>query len=1277
MSNPVKLNDLIDFSDSASLDKGIKAISTLNKELKKVVSTLTKDGARTQKEINGIGESMGKLATNTKEGKDELFKLAAAFDRNEEKLKENNKQIKEYEKVVRKLEKELADLSKAQRGAAKSTNQLEKAIEKKTFATTKEAKEVSKVRLETQKINQENREQAKLLSSTTGAYDRLSIQLNKARKSYKNLAASERETSKEAKDLLRDITRLDRKLKSVDKTVGQSFRNVGNYTSSFNGLGQSLLAATPIALGAAGAVQLLSEGLRKGFTANRDFTLELAKVRGITQATTEDFNKLKDSALDLGGTTQFTATAVAGLQTEFGKLGFSTKEILNATEATLNLAIATQSDLAESAAVAGNVIRAFGLDASETTRVTDVLTESFTASALDISNFRESIKLVAPIAKAANVSLEETTALLGKLADAGLQGSIAGTSLRNLLGKLTNPTSELAKELGFAVKNGDDLVRAFKELQKGNIDLAKATELTDERSKAAFLTFVNGIDSIEDFTTQLENADGAAAKLADTISDTLDGDVERLESSFENLLLKGGGLNTFFRGGVQLITLFLNKLKGLFEPLFGAFSDLFQELGKLGQAFNFFGKDVDLVNLVLNGVTLSLRTAIFVLKSIINTITFVSSSFRKLIDISKTSIIIFNDLTGVISGLVNSFRFLSKLVVSVSGKIKGLSERNKLLLDAVTLLILPFITFFDVIKNGVVFIKSLVTEISNLIPSLDEVQSKLETYSKTAKKAIEINKDIAKSTSLTKGVMDGFGKSVSVVVDEVTDADRELQPFISSVNRLGEAVKAVTDADLTKLTLDLDRLDDKFSKLELDREVNFNATFSADESLVADNFADLEKNIEEEIAKLQEKKNQIPDFEKPLIDAEIKRLQLRLKNFDIIEEIEERSRENIESKRSEEIRSQQIENEEKIFLLNEFVQKKADINSEVLRKEEVLLEEQRKLSELANELDIISQTKINASNREEVKQLLETKKAQVEVSQARIKLIEDELNKLEEVQERRVEAEVEIRDLRIDSEKLIREQSKLTADQQLRALTTELSLRKELAKIEERNAAKIQEATITGIETSINARFEEQKVIAETDQEKKKIEERQFKAQLALVGVETFLTSLKFYQAKSEAAISAGVDPGLINPTQLALRDASIAITSSILSRGFSDGGYTGDGGKYEAAGTVHKGEFVVDKEHTAKYGLNNLSMGSFDSQMGKMFSIPEMNTSYEEIRKSINIQNVSTQTNIDYEKLASAIGKKMPKLKIIEDLAGHMSIMRQEGSKFTKTRFKDRNRAL
>jgi TP901 family phage tail tape measure protein len=354
----------------------------------------------------------------------------------------------------------------------------------------------------------------------------------------------------------------------LNKTEQVSKKVTTDMGGQFSKLGKQIAAAFGVTMGIAAFVN----AIKGAITTTKEFEAQMSKVRAISGATASEMSKLEKSAKRLGSTTIFTATQVGQLQEEYARLGFTTKEILAATAATLDLAAATGETLAASAQVAGQTVRGFGLDASETTRVADVMALSFSKSALNLSDFTEGMKMVAPIARAANIPLETATALLGRLADAGLRGSMAGTALRNLLSKLADANSELSKELGFSVNNTEDLFRAFQELSKGHIDLTKATELTDERSKAAFITLLNGIDSVEELKTALDGAAGSAKAMADIMQDNFQGATIALTSAWEGFILSITNTSAL-EDATRAVTRFLQSMTGEIEASNAAFND--------------------------------------------------------------------------------------------------------------------------------------------------------------------------------------------------------------------------------------------------------------------------------------------------------------------------------------------------------------------------------------------------------------------------------------------------------------------------------------------------------------------------------------------------------------------------------------------------------------------------------------------------------------------------------------------------------------------------------
>ena len=284
-------------------------------------------------------------------------------------------------------------------------------------------------------------------------------------------------------------------------------------------------------LGAVAAFRQVTSAVSTAIRSFRDFEFQMAKVKAITGANRTEFLKLTKSAQDLGRSTFFTAQQVAELQTNYGKLGFTTQEILDAQEATLQLATATDSDLGRAAIVAGSAVRGFGLDASETKRVVDVMAVAFTSSALDIEKFQTSMTKVAPIAKSAGFSIEDTTAIMSQLADSGIEASIAGTSLRNILLKMQDPNSDLVKSFGKTIHSLDELVPALTKFSKEGGSLAEIMEVVDLRQAAAFEQMITSRERTIQLRDALVDAEGAAAEMARIVGDSLEGALKRSTSA--------------------------------------------------------------------------------------------------------------------------------------------------------------------------------------------------------------------------------------------------------------------------------------------------------------------------------------------------------------------------------------------------------------------------------------------------------------------------------------------------------------------------------------------------------------------------------------------------------------------------------------------------------------------------------------------------------------------------------------------------------------------------
>ena len=305
--------------------------------------------------------------------------------------------------------------------------------------------------------------------------------------------------------------------KELDKALGDLGKRLRATADGLTSIGKTMSIGLTAPIGAFAAMS------GKTFV---DFEFQMQKVKAVSGATAAEFARLQKQAEDLGASTVFSASDVAMLQQEFAKLGFTAAEIDKVTEATLYLAQATDSDLARAAEVAGSTLRGFGLDASQTAMVTDVMAQSFNATSLDLDSFAEAMKYVAPVAAAAGLSLEETTAMLGALANSGIKGSQAGTSLRKIIG-----------DLG---KEGGSVTERIDQLAASGLNLAGAQDEVGRQAQTALLVLSNSKPKLDELTTSFKDSGGAAKAMADIMNDSTMGSIKAMESAVEGMQIKIG-----------------------------------------------------------------------------------------------------------------------------------------------------------------------------------------------------------------------------------------------------------------------------------------------------------------------------------------------------------------------------------------------------------------------------------------------------------------------------------------------------------------------------------------------------------------------------------------------------------------------------------------------------------------------------------------------------------------------------------------------------------------
>ena len=261
-----------------------------------------------------------------------------------------------------------------------------------------------------------------------------------------------------------------------------------------------------------------------------EFEKAMKQVEAISGATADEMERLTQVALSVGKI--YTPKEVAELELILSKLGFTADEIDKSTEAIVNLSIATGEDLATSAELAASIVRGFNLDVAETAKVTETLAAGLNSSALSLSNTREAIKYVAPIAAQLGWTFEEVTAALGKLSNAQIAGSLAGTSMRNIMAELANKSSKLYKVLG-EPKSFDEFVEGLQKINEEGVNLDDIFKLVPKRATSALAVLLMNADGLKQYRDELDNTSGAIQRMVDIQEESLSNKTLELKANWQ------------------------------------------------------------------------------------------------------------------------------------------------------------------------------------------------------------------------------------------------------------------------------------------------------------------------------------------------------------------------------------------------------------------------------------------------------------------------------------------------------------------------------------------------------------------------------------------------------------------------------------------------------------------------------------------------------------------------------------------------------------------------
>ncbi len=402
----------------------------------------------------------------------------------------------------------------------------------------------------TELITQKHKLLAQAVTETKEKLETLKTAQQQANEALKNGTISQEQydaLQREIVETEQDLKRLEEQanqsataLQKISAT-GEKLQTVGDKVSD---VGTKLLPVTG-AVAAAGTAAVKTAA---------DFESGMSKVSAISGATGSDLEALSDKAREMGAKTKFSASEAASAMEYMAMAGWKTEDMLGGIEGVMNLAAASGEDLATTSDIVTDALTAFGLTASDSGHFADVLAAASSNANTNVSLMGETFKYCAPIAGSLGFSVEDTAEAIGLMANAGIKSTQAGTSLRTIMTNLSSDFSIAGQNIGevtIATTNADGSMRdlsdiladcrvAFAGLTESE-KAAAAESLVGKNAMSGFLALMNaGEGDIDKLSSAIENCDGTAQSMADTMNNNLEGQLTILKSALEELAISFG-----------------------------------------------------------------------------------------------------------------------------------------------------------------------------------------------------------------------------------------------------------------------------------------------------------------------------------------------------------------------------------------------------------------------------------------------------------------------------------------------------------------------------------------------------------------------------------------------------------------------------------------------------------------------------------------------------------------------------------------------------------------
>lgn len=454
------------------------------------------------------------------------------------------------------------DAYKKQEAALESNRQK---LERLTAEHDKLQREMSETAAPSEELRQKMAKNEKQIAATTAKIEAqeqrlqtLGSELSAAGVNTTNLSAENERLAK----TYDKVKKSQEEIAKVNTALEQNNTSIGNTKKQLAGV-----IGTAAALGAA----IYAGPVKK----SRELEAQMSTVKAISNATTEDMTRLTDMAKHMGATTQFTAVEAGKALEYMAMAGWKTDQMLGGLPGIMNLAAASGEDLGQVSDIVTDALTAFNMTADQSGRFADVLAQASSNANTNVSMMGATFQKVAPVAGTLGYSVEDMSLGIGLMANASVKAETAGTSLKTALANMAKPTKQMQAYMdkyGISLTNADGSMKTFREVidnlrsSLGGLSktekTAAATAIFGKESFAGMLAIVNASDAdFKKVSDAVNNAAGAAERMAAIKLDNLEGDVTLLKSATDGLQTAiGDALLPTFRAGTQQLTKFVSNL---------------------------------------------------------------------------------------------------------------------------------------------------------------------------------------------------------------------------------------------------------------------------------------------------------------------------------------------------------------------------------------------------------------------------------------------------------------------------------------------------------------------------------------------------------------------------------------------------------------------------------------------------------------------------------------------------------------------------------------------